>query len=264
MNKQQNKISRLVTAFTILMLLAFPAHSAGKEKILILTSSQWPPFVDKNTAGKGVANDLVSKIFARAGYKTEVKVQNWNRALEGTSIGITDIISTAWYSPDRNKTLHFSKPYHKNIIRFVKRKGVNIPFNSFDDLKGLTVGVVSGYAYGDKFNSAPGLIRIPKNNLIQNILLLQRGQLDLVIGDEWVVRSELTEYFPSAIKQYEFLGKPVDERGLHIAVSRTLENHNEIVADFNKALDSMVKDGSYKKLLESYRSDLIDLQHTPL
>lgn len=251
-------------ALLVMTILAYPAFAYSKDKTLIITSSQWPPYVDKNVAGKGAAMDLVSKIFARAGYKTTVKVQDWNRALEGTSIGITDIIATAWYTPERNKTLHFSKPYYENIIRFVKRKGVNIPFHNFNDLKGLAVGVVNGYAYGEKFNSAPGLIRIPKNNLIQNILLLQRGQLDLVIGDEWVIRSELTEYFPNAIKEYEFLGKPVDKRGMHVAVSRKLKNHKKIVTDFNQALDSMVKDGTYKELLESYRSRLVSLQQTPL
>lgn len=264
MNDSSKKIVTKVLSILVLSLLIFPVYGATKENTLSITSSQWPPFVDKSAPGQGAAMDLVSKIFARAGYKTSAKVQNWNRALEGTSIGITDIIATAWYTPERNKTLHFSKAYFENTIRFVKRKGVNIPFNSFKDLQGLTVGIVNGYAYGDTFNSAPGLIRIPKNNLIQNILLLQRGQLDLVIGDEWVIRSELTEYFPNAIKDYEFLGKPVDTRGVHVAVSRKLKNHKKIVADFNKALDSMVKDGTYKKLIETYRSKLIKLQQTPL
>lgn len=264
MNHLPSKAYLTVLSFLLLGLLAYPAYATTKDKTLKITSSQWPPFVDKAAAGNGVAMDLVSKIFARAGYKTNTSVQNWNRALQGTSMGITDIIATAWYTPERNKTLHYSKPYFENTIRFVKRKGVNIPFNSFNDLQGLTVGVVNGYAYGETFNTAPGLIRIPKNNLIQNILLLQRGQLDLVIGDEWVIRSELTEYFPSAIKDYEFLGKPVDKRGVHIAVSRQLKNHKQIVTDFNKALDSMIKDGSYKKLIDAYRSKLIILQKTPL
>ena len=264
MKNLHKQVSAALMTLFFLGILAFPAYGDNKDKTLVITSSQWPPFVDKTAPGNGAAMDLVSKIFTRAGYKTTVKIQSWNRALEGTSIGITDIIATAWYTPERNKTLHFSKPYFENTIRFVKRKGVNIPFHSFNDLQGLAVGVVSGYAYGEKFNSAPGLIRIPKNNLIQNILLLQRGHLDLVIGDEWVIRSELTEYFPSAIKDYEFLGKPVDKRGVHVAVSRKLENHKKIVADFNKALDSMVKDGTYKDLIEGYRSKLIELQHTPL
>jgi polar amino acid transport system substrate-binding protein len=107
-------------------------------------------------------------------------------------------------------------------------------------------------------------LKLPSNHLIQNLLKLQQGRIDLTLGDKWSVRHELTEYFPTAIKDFEFLGKPVAARTLHAVVSRAHPEHDKIVKAFNKALKSMKADGSYEKILDVYRNRLVKLTETPL
>ncbi len=260
--------SRLMplSALFLSLLLGLPGQLSAEEtkKTLVLAAATWPPYVDPEAPNDGAGMDLVDHIFQRAGYKTTHKIQSWSRTLEGTNIGIYDVIATVWYTEERNKSLHFSEPYYTNVIRFVKRIDSPITLKYPEEFNGLMVGIVSSFAYGKNFDAMKSIIRITNNHVIQNLLLLERGRIDLTLGDQWVIRNELTQYFPNAIKQFAFVGKPVDKRGLRIGVTRSRPDHDKIVSDFNKALASMKKDGSYEKLLEGYRKELIKLRETPL
>ncbi len=255
------KPSRLVPLLGLLCLFALPLPAAEPLKI---AGSPWPPYIDPTRADKGVAMDLVRHIFERAGYQTEAYTAAWPRTLEGASLGIVDVIAAAWKTPEREKVLHFSDPYLVNVIKLVKRRDAPIRFRRFDDLKGLMIATVVGYAYGREFDEAEGIVRVPTNHVAQSLLLLERRKVDLAIGDQWVIRNELTHYMPRSIRQFEFLPRPVTERGLHVAISRENPDHERIAADFNRALKAMKADGSYDRLIEGYRKEFVELVEAPL
>ena len=248
----------------VLLSLCLYTPASAETTTLKIAGSVWPPYIVDQGAEKGAATKLVSEILKRAGYKTDITIETWPRTLEGTSVGIYDVIISAWYTKKRDAQFQFTDPYFVNTILFVKRKDSPIKFQSYQDLKGLVIGVVNGYAYGDEFDNAREILKLPSDHLIQNLLKLQQGRIDLTLGDKWVVRDQLTEYFPNAIKEFEFLGNPVASRTLHAAVSRANPQHEKIVKDFNKALKAMKADGSYKKILDTYRKRLVNLTETPL
>lgn len=248
----------------LLCLLALLPLATAAAETLKIAGSAWPPYVDATRADKGVAMDLVRHVFTRAGYDTEAYIASWPRTLEGASIGVVDVIAAAWKTPERAQTLHFTDPYFTNVIRFVKRKDAPIRFRNYGDLKGLLIAQVNGYAYGPEFDTATGFMRVPVNHVAQGLMLLERKRIDLLIGDEWVIRNELIQYLPHAIRQYEFLTPSVARRTLHVAISRENPRHAKIVADFNHALKAMRADGSYDRLIEGYRKELVALTEAPL
>ncbi len=254
-------MKRIACLALIGLLISLPA---ARAETLKLAGSAWPPYIDPTREDKGVAMDLVRHIFQRAGYETTAYVASWPRTLEGASIGVVDVIAAAWKTPEREKTLHFTDPYFVNVIKFVKRRDAPIRFRSFADLKGLMIATVVGYAYGDAFANARDIVRVPTNHVAQSLMLLERRKVDLAIGDQWVIRNELTRYFPRSIRQFEFLRKPVDERPLHVAISRENPRHAKIVADFNRALKAMKADGTYDRLIDGYRKQFVNLIEAPL
>ncbi|KPK37180.1 MAG: hypothetical protein AMJ69_12310 [Gammaproteobacteria bacterium SG8_47] len=261
-------IRHLIVAAISLLAVATATSSLGAQTqpkaALNITGSTWPPYIDKSRPNFGVAADIVATAFKRAGYELNGKFESWPRTLEGTSIGVYDVIAAAWYTEERAKTLAFSEPYMFNDILLVKRKDDDIKFNGFADLRGLVIGVVDGYAYDEAFDQAPNLLRVPANHVIQNLLMLTQGKVDLTIGDKWAIRHELAQYLPTAAAQLEFLPKPVARRGLHIAVSRANPQHEKIVADFNKALAAMKADGSWQAIIDRHAKDLAQLAEQPL
>jgi polar amino acid transport system substrate-binding protein len=237
-----------------LLLLFFTPLAVSADPIKIVHSGEWPPYSDRKLPGQGLGVQLVGEIFKRAGYQTEVSTDSLIRLLEGTKIGIYDVFATAWYSDKRNEYLAFSKPYLETSVRFIKKKGSSFQFNGLEELQGSLIGIIAGYAYDPTFDQSRKVLKITERNLIQNLMKLKQGRIDATLGDVRVLKHQINQYMPSYMSSYEILERPLTVSGIHIAVSRANPKYKTIVANFNKALEAMIKDGSYSKIVNKYNN----------
>lgn len=240
--------SILITALCLLLLL--PAAQAGMS--LTLVGDAWPPYVDRNLPEKGMASEIVATALKRAGYEPEVKVENWMRVLEGGEIGIYDGIVAAWQTPERAEKFLFSDPYYVNTIKLVKHKNADFSFRRIFQEQGLVAGYVEGYAYNEKLKRPQNLILVPSNHVLQNLMKLQQGQIDLTLADEGVLKYQLDNYFSHNKDQFVLDKEPFSERKLYFMVSKLNPRHAKIVEAFNKSLAEMKKDGSYQQIVDRH------------
>ena len=225
-----------------------------RAETLSLVADEWPPYVDESLPHGGLAIDLVTAAFARAGYGTQFSRQDWNHALEGARIGVYDVVANIWQTPERARDLDFSEAYLVNDIRFIKRKSSPFTYERVDDLQGLLVGVVKGYAYPQEFADYPAVAKIVHPALLPALNGLVQGKYDLVVGDKQVIDYTLRQFLPNEAKDLEFLDKSVGQSPLHIAVSRSNPKHGKIVEDFNRAMREMREDGTYQSILSAHQS----------
>ena len=235
----------------LLLMLAFSMPAFATD-LNVVHSGKWPPYADASLPQQGLAVDIVTTALKRAGYTPYIRIDSLDRILQGGALGVYDVFATPWYSDARNQYLDYSEPYLESHIRFIKRKDKDFTFHSLDDLKGVMVGTVKDYAYGEKFNDARDIIKIPENNLIQNLLKLVQGRIDLTLDDELVLQYQINRYMPHSMSELEFLPKPLAVRGIHIGVSRENPDHAKIVAAFNKAVKDMKKDGSFDAIVAKH------------
>ena len=238
----------------LLFSLVMFSNVAVATDLNVVHSGKWPPYADAGLPGHGLAVEMVTTALKRAGYNTMVSIDSLDRILEGGKLGVYDVFATPWYSDERNQYLHFSEPYMQSYIRFIKKKEKDYKFNSFDDLKGMMIGIVADYAYDETFNQSRDLIKISERNLIQNLLKLTQGRIDMTLDDELVLQYEINQYMPRSMASLEFLPRPLAVRGIHIGVSRENPDHEKIAADFNKAIAAMKKDGSYDRIIERHHA----------
>ena len=171
---------KLLLTLAVLFMFCSEAFAAT----LHLAANTWSPYVDRRLPNGGMALDLVMQAFNRAGYKTTMTYESWPRTLEGVEIGVLDVIAAAWYTDERAKSYTFSEPYLFNEIKFIKRKDFPLKYSGLQDLKGLNVGVVKKYAYGDEFALAKYFFKVTQNHLIQNLAQVINGRLDLTLDDQ--------------------------------------------------------------------------------
>lgn len=233
----------------VLLAMALNVGAATAAELTVVHTDTWPPYADSALPGQGLALELVTTALERAGYTPRLRVDTLERILEGGKLGVYDIFATAWYSDARNAYLAFSKPYLESRIRFIKRKGQPFSYTAFEDLRGVLIGVVQDYAYDTAFNSAPDLIRVSERNLVQNLLKLTQGRIDLTLDDELVLQYEINRYLPNSMATFSFLPKPLAVRGVHIAVSRKHPDHKAIAEAFDKAVRDMKSDGSFAAIV---------------
>ncbi len=244
-------MNRLRTSFALVALLVSVGQASGAEPLRI-AASPWPPYTGEELPGNGLAIRIVTEAFKRAGYATTVAIESWPRTLEGVDIGVYDVIAAAWYSPDRAQRFAFTEPYLTNRMRLVGRRDRPLNIASLADLAGLKVAVVRDYAYGEEFDRATHFTKVPQNHLVQGLLLLVGGQVDLVAGDEFAIRHELKEYMPAQSETLQLLPKAMAFKSLHAAVSRDNPKHQQIVSDFNKSLAAMNADGTLRAIMDEY------------
>ncbi len=234
----------------ILLTLLFAPQAQAAD--LKLAASSWPPYTGKDLPGNGLAIAIVRQAFDRAGYSTSVTIESWPRTLKGVKLGIYDVIAAAWYTKERAKSYTFSKPYLSNSMRLIKRKDAKLRIASLADLSGLRVGIVRDYAYGEEFDRAVHFVKIPQNHVIQNLLMLVNGKIDLTVGDELTLRHQIMEFMPSRKDLLEFMPNAIAFKDLHIAVSKRNPQHTKIVTGFNSAFEEMKADGTLEKIRLEY------------
>lgn len=241
-------MKKLLTAILLVLGITFDVL-AGSLRVV---ANQWPPYVDQSMPQKGMAIEIVEAAFKRAGYQHTIRIETWTRALEGLEIGIYDVAGAVWKTPEREKILIFSDPYWINQIKFIKKKGLKADFNNLGNLSGYLIGTLRDYAYDEAFVNSKTLIKIPQNHMIQNLLKLRQGDIDITLGDENAIRYELNQYMKGSISEFEFLQKPLASRGLHIAVSKQNTKAAKIIADFNQVIRAMKADGSFDTIVKKY------------
>ncbi len=236
-----------------LLLLSGPVAQA---ETLRVTGSLWSPYLDPELENSGLAVDLVRTALERAGYEIEESVENWTRAYEGTAVGVYDVVAAIWQSERRLDDLVFSEAYLLNDIVFLARRGVLIDYRTLSDLTGLRIGVVREYAYDDQFDNHPDLYRVVNNHLIQNLLLLRQGRLDVIVGDKWSILHQISVFMPEDVSAFTMLPQPLARRALRLGVSRLNPKANEIVAAFDQAIAEMKDDGTYAEIVKRHTTGI--------
>jgi len=154
---------------------------------------------------------------------------------------------------DRAKYLDFSQPYLESSINFIKRTDSAFEYTRFDDLEGMTIGVIENYAYDEDFSDSTTIERISAGSLTENLRKLVNKEIDLSLDDELVLLYTLHRSMPRSVATLEILGKPLAVRGVNIGVSRKNPDHAGIVANFNKAIAEMKADGTYDRIVQKHK-----------
>ena len=110
----------------------------------------------------------------------------------------------------------------------------------------------SDYAYGVDFDSIPGLTLVEENHMIQNLMDLLNGRVDVVIGDQRTIALQLNEYLPKERHKFQVLPIDVPGRSRHVAASRALKGSEEMIDAFNKALAKAKQDGSHAAIIKKW------------
>ena len=228
-----------------------------------MSISFWPPYVDPELPGKGLAVSIVTAAFEQVGYTLSFTIQPWESALEGMGSGQTAVVAAAYKTAARENAFMFSNSYLVNEIKFLKRRGTNPRFEALSDLAGLRVGVVYRYVYEEKFDADTRFVKISETHIVPNILQLLAGNIDLTVGDERTLRYEISRHLQDRKAELEFLATSLATRDLHVAVSRHAPQAETIIRDFNRGLEEIRQDGTYRKLVRQANEEIWRKSYLP-
>ncbi len=244
--------ARLATAWIVLIsMIAAPA--AAEETIAVATYN-WPPYVDRTLEEHGLAGAVAKEALRRAGLGTRFVSDSWARALAGVEAGEYVVLAGAWESADRQKTLHFTRPFAENRIVFVKIRGGSFSFAEMEATRGqgLSLGVTADFAYQDALAAYRFGPVVTENFVIQNLLRLQNGGIDVTVMDAAVLHYHASTYLGSRGDVFETADRALASYGLRLAVSAARPDGEDLARRLDEALESMQDDGTLERLRARY------------
>lgn len=210
-------------------------------------SGLYKPFNFKDK-GKltGFDVEIGQAIAKKMGMKPVPVTNPWETMIQGMLAKKYDaIIGSMTVTEERLKTVNFSNPYYRSGSQ-VFIMADNKKLTSVSDLKGKKIGVVKKSPYGDTARTLTDSDKVVEYDSDLTALMdLPTGRLDAVITDQMVGFRVIKE---KAINIKD-LGTPLSQDNQAIAVRK---EDKALLEKINKALDEIIKDGTYDKISEKW------------
>jgi polar amino acid transport system substrate-binding protein len=231
--------------------LLFSAGVAADQPVRLMFNTS-PPYSDRALPEQGLAVELVNHIYKRAGYQPEIRFDSWTRALEGVSLGLYDALGSAWHTEARSEEYLYSDAYLSSDLVLVKLRSDQADYFELSHLAGKRLGAQADYGYGVDFASVPNLLLVEENHVIQSLLKLLNGSVDLVIGDQRTLALQMREYLSKDVHKFEVVEMGLPQRKRYIAATRAIKGEEKMIKAFNQALVETRKDGSHAAIVAKW------------
>lgn len=236
-----------IHALTLALLVSIFGYSQTTQ--LGLVYDVWPPFTNVPDE-TSVATEIVKTALNRNSIAVRERVLDFNMVTSGLEAGSFQGSPALWKTDERKKFLLFSEPILHNQLVLVGRKGADVSATSINDLKGKTVGLVEGYAYGEEIENAKGVHFIKGKNDQANVLLLLEKKVDYILVDGLLVAYLRSYQADDAEKHLELGTTPLVTKALHFAIRKDIEDAEELMKNFNESILEMQVDGTYHRILK--------------
>lgn len=232
---------RTVIALAAAIGLSSGAFSAYAADVLNVGSyPNNPPFEFKNADGtfEGFEVDIVNEAAKRIGMTTNIADYGFQALFAATSSGRIDVaISSITITKERLNSQSFTQPYYDSDMGIATK--VDSPLKSLEDLKGKTIGVLSG-STGDKWTRENkdkyGFGDIKGYNSQQECMLdLNAGRVDASISDVPGMQYLFTKMKGLTVKDHIKTG---EQYGL------MMTKDHKLLKKLSDAIGEMKKDGT--------------------
>jgi polar amino acid transport system substrate-binding protein len=231
------------------------AGAAVSAPLQRFASTEWPPYSSRNMPEDGLASAVVSAVVRREGGEASFDYFPWKRTV---AAGVDDPAYVGymptWRSAERDKSCYFSTPISNTSTVFATLRGDPLQLRSLDDLKGIRIGVVAGFANGDDFDAqvAHGTLLLDEGLSDDiNIRKLLAGRIRVVVIEKHVLQHLLaTGEFSAADRERVLIAEHlVRDRPVYICFKRTPDGlaHRRQFDDAARTLDLQKIERDYLK-----------------
>ena len=243
----------ILLAATALLALAPLARADDAGEIRIATEGAYPPFnfvqADGTLAGLDV--DIAKALCEQMKAKCTIVSQEWDGMIPALMAKKFDaIIASMSITEERKQKIDFTNKYYTTPLSVIVPKDSTIKGVSADDMKGKTIGAQGSTTQGnyatDVYGKAGADVKLyPTQD--EATADLQNGRIDALISDKFVVVDWLNNAGKDCCKMLADVPGTETQAGIGIR-----KGDEALREQFNKAIDAIVADGTYKKIVSKY------------
>lgn len=231
-------------------MFAVPPCMAGNIAPFQVVSSNLSPFtVEDSTEAPGALGRITQELSVRLGHPAQIRFYPWARAVAMAQYQPRTAILPLTRTPERETQYRWLvKLYRQNFV-FITRSNPDFDVNSLDVLRQKRIVLL---------RSSPNLRQLQLRNF-RNVLevnsvadmarMLRRNMVDAVYGGEMIgIRTlQANGFRPDEL----LVGMTLDAGDIWLAGSRDFTEADS--AAWQEAMDGLVRDGTYRRILRQYR-----------
>jgi polar amino acid transport system substrate-binding protein len=220
-------------------------------KTLTIAAFEYKPFVDPENPKLGYIAEITAAALKQSHVKVQFELYPLKRSLIMAKKGKVDGVLGAYFSPSRTYLL-YSDPIGEVHINFITTKQTNLKDGSPEALIGVKAGVILGTSLAQELRALGlNIEEVPNNTM--NLSKLLVGRLDVVIGTTQWILNDLTQSFNPADKERIRVLKPAyQKQKLFFTVSRSTDNAEDIIQQFNEGLREIKRNGEFNNIMNKY------------
>lgn len=247
------------SALILVSVLCFSAPSYGDCDITLRWDDDPPYSMVQEDEVVGIDADLVREAMKRLGCDLSLKKLPWARALRELRDGRVDMLSGAYRTPEREQYAHYSSVVglvSPNILFIRQADEARFDFSGLKELleSGFRLGAQINVSYSDEYSA---LIQNPDYEKNIEFLssreslwrMLARDRVDGVVASQLTGLYEIQELGLSDTISPSSL--VVSNKPAFFVFSKASVSP-EFVADFDRALQSMLDDGTFASIVNRY------------
>jgi polar amino acid transport system substrate-binding protein len=209
-----------------------------------LAYEQFPPFEYlEDGQARGTNMDQIRNVCAELGLTPVFLQRPWARALEDVRDGLVDGVFSLFRTSAREEFLFYADVplAHEEVVVFVTREDLHLA--SIGDLRGLNVGVIRGYSYGEGIRAS-----LPENTAqfkdgTALLRMLCQGRIDAALTTRFAGEGLLAQL---SCDQTARVALTLSRRPLFIAFSRKIGDRGQRLAEaFTRELGSRRRGGQF-------------------
>jgi polar amino acid transport system substrate-binding protein len=235
------------------MLNASPVHADD----IVLEADSWCPMnCEPGSERPGFMVEAAEKIFARHGHKIVYQLRPWTRAIEEAKSGKANGIIGA----SKNDAPDFVFPVNELSLwpmdSFFVKADSNWTFSGIDSLKGITLGTMLDYGYGEKLltyiKENPRKVQVVGGDtpLENNIKKLLAGRIDVLVEASPVFLYTTTKMGVQNL--VKLAGSMPETQAIYIAFSPGNPKSTEYARILSNGIDELRSTGELAKILATY------------
>jgi ABC-type amino acid transport substrate-binding protein len=232
-----------------------PLSETNKTIITVATQEigYFPFYYAEKGKIKGFSVDVLNYIEAHSKYKFEFITLPWSRAVHLVAEGNVDLILTLFKTSKREKIYHFIEPSFANEVnQLFTLSDSNFEFNGqLQQLTPYSIGTVRKYSYGEYFDGASYLNKLPALSEEVLLKLLLNESIDMLISNPLVFQQVITKKkMGSNVKAIE---PYISLIPVYMALTKEREDSLEIKKTMGKLIQNLKASPNYQKLLDKYQ-----------
>lgn len=232
------------------------AGTASAAEVSLRADVWYPMNGEPGAANPGFMVEIAQEALKAGGHTVNYQTLPWERAVAETRAGKFDCVIGA-YKEDTPDFVFPDEPFGMDVQAFYVKKGQAWKYGGdINGLKGISVAVIGGYAYGDEFEAfakanAAGIQTVSGDNALeQNLKKVQAGRAVATLESVYVAEAKIKEMgLTGQIEQAGLFGEPTE---MYIACSPAKPSSKEYAKLLTDGIRALRGNGKLAAILGKY------------